>query len=364
MDSIKQIPAKDIVVGERFRKDLGDLAGLAKSIGDIGLLQPIGVTPGNRLIFGERRLRACVQLGWKTVPCRVLDLASLLRGEHDENEYRKDLKPFEKVAIADAVKAELGNRQGHRTEKIKTSGQLPGSSKHAKTPKKGEETREVAAKAAGLTTRELGRLEAIREKCPQSVREAVNAETVKASDAAAVADEAADVQEKALEQVSAGKAKTLKQAVAQVKAEQEHGDDEEKPTDLFGQVIPSHLLYLLGDFALMDDIAAKAREVRLLLNKWDKCPTNREQRGTTQGHFGYLEKTMQGQRFGAVCPVCRGEPADVPCDGCTGKLWYTVAGVESILENAIERKRYKLDRPGVFRTWPEKQKAEAGRKAS
>ena len=48
-----------IVIGERHRKDLGDLDALAASIGKLGLLQAIGVTKSNELVFGERRLRAC-----------------------------------------------------------------------------------------------------------------------------------------------------------------------------------------------------------------------------------------------------------------------------------------------------------------
>ena len=35
----------DIRIGDRHRKDLGDLSGLAESIQSEGLLQPIGVTP-------------------------------------------------------------------------------------------------------------------------------------------------------------------------------------------------------------------------------------------------------------------------------------------------------------------------------
>jgi len=35
----------DIKVGERCRKDLGDIAGLARSIADVGLLHPVVVSP-------------------------------------------------------------------------------------------------------------------------------------------------------------------------------------------------------------------------------------------------------------------------------------------------------------------------------
>jgi ParB-like chromosome segregation protein Spo0J len=47
-----------IKVGNRHRRDLGDLKALAGSIRQEGLLQPIGVTETLELVFGERRIRA------------------------------------------------------------------------------------------------------------------------------------------------------------------------------------------------------------------------------------------------------------------------------------------------------------------
>ena len=44
---------------------MGDLKALAASIKAVGLLQPIGVTPDLRLVFGERRPRATID-GAKT----------------------------------------------------------------------------------------------------------------------------------------------------------------------------------------------------------------------------------------------------------------------------------------------------------
>lgn len=57
------LPLTAIRVGERHRKDLGDLDSLARSIADIGLLHPVVVTPAGNLIDGERRLRAAQMLG-------------------------------------------------------------------------------------------------------------------------------------------------------------------------------------------------------------------------------------------------------------------------------------------------------------
>lgn len=110
------IPIADIEVGERFRKDMGDLDALAASIAQVGLLHAIvaAVTPEGRLrlVAGERRLRACQALGWERIPVRVLPrIDDLLAAERDENEVREPFRPSEAAAIAAAlrpsVKAEL-----------------------------------------------------------------------------------------------------------------------------------------------------------------------------------------------------------------------------------------------------------------
>ena len=46
----------EIVVGERHRRDLGDIDALARRMADLGLLQPIVIKPDDRLLAGHRRL--------------------------------------------------------------------------------------------------------------------------------------------------------------------------------------------------------------------------------------------------------------------------------------------------------------------
>lgn len=89
----------DVVLGDRVRKDMGDLAALAASIAAHGLLHPIVVTPAGVLIAGHRRLEAVKLLEWTRIPATVLDVADLLAAERDENAVRKDFTPTEAVAI-------------------------------------------------------------------------------------------------------------------------------------------------------------------------------------------------------------------------------------------------------------------------
>jgi ParB family chromosome partitioning protein len=69
-------------VRDRHRKELGDLDALAASMRGLGLLQPIGITRDNALVFGERRLQAARLLNWETIPARVIaELGDDLRPE-------------------------------------------------------------------------------------------------------------------------------------------------------------------------------------------------------------------------------------------------------------------------------------------
>ena len=110
------VKVTDVSIGHRYRRDPGDIGALASSIEQVGLLQPIGVTPDYRLIWGHRRLEAFRALGYETIPARVVSIDSIVLGEYAENEVRKDFTPSEKVAIGVAVEKIIGNRSGQRTD--------------------------------------------------------------------------------------------------------------------------------------------------------------------------------------------------------------------------------------------------------
>ena len=44
-----------------------DIDGLMDSIEEMGLLEPVVVTPGGTIISGHRRVLACKRLGWGTI---------------------------------------------------------------------------------------------------------------------------------------------------------------------------------------------------------------------------------------------------------------------------------------------------------
>jgi ParB/RepB/Spo0J family partition protein len=97
------VDISEIRIGKRHRRDMGDIAALATSIIEIGLLHPIVVTPEHELIAGERRLLAFKTLGRDKIPATVVDLSAIVRGELAENVHRKDFTPEESIDIWNAI---------------------------------------------------------------------------------------------------------------------------------------------------------------------------------------------------------------------------------------------------------------------
>ncbi|TWE13075.1 ParB family chromosome partitioning protein [Rudaeicoccus suwonensis] len=99
---------ESIQVGYRVRRDLGDLTELCASIHQLGLLQPITITPDGTLVCGARRLAAVRQLGWGRVKVWITStvssrLAEVLAEQH-ENTARKPLTPTEAAALYTELK--------------------------------------------------------------------------------------------------------------------------------------------------------------------------------------------------------------------------------------------------------------------
>lgn len=165
----EMVPIADIVVGDRVRKDYGDLDTLAASIQQRGLLQPIGLAPGNHLLFGFRRLQAVQRLGWAEVsvtrPATQTDALSLLKAERDENVCRKPMTPEELVDLGlrieelERPKAQQRIREGSRRGGEVFAGREalpPGEGRASKRNHKGE-TNTIVGEALGLTRSTYGR---------------------------------------------------------------------------------------------------------------------------------------------------------------------------------------------------------------
>jgi ParB family chromosome partitioning protein len=125
--TLAQVDPEDISANPRQPREVFDpdeLDGLATSLRDVGMLQPLVVRPvGERyeLVAGERRWRAAKLAGLDTVPAvvRHTDDADLLKEALVENIHRVQLNPLEEAAAYQQLlddfgvtQEELANRLG------------------------------------------------------------------------------------------------------------------------------------------------------------------------------------------------------------------------------------------------------------
>jgi len=124
------------------RDDPGDVSGLAATIAEQGLLQPLGVAESGggryRVVYGNRRRAAAVQLGLEKVPCILLDAddPDTLLQQLTENVQRQDLNDIEQARA-------FSRLRGHLLEKLGKIGE--------------GELDEATSKAVGLSPRTVRR---------------------------------------------------------------------------------------------------------------------------------------------------------------------------------------------------------------
>jgi len=103
---LKQVAISEIIVGERFRIDYGNLDELADSITSVGLIQPITLDSEFNLLAGGRRLAAHKQIGADKISAivrEVTDELDLREIELVENIHRKDFTWSERAACTARV---------------------------------------------------------------------------------------------------------------------------------------------------------------------------------------------------------------------------------------------------------------------
>lgn len=114
--SLREIPVERIVPNPRQPRtdfDQAQIEGLAASIRQSGLMQPILVRPqgdGFELVAGERRWRAAKLVGLETIPAlvRVLDDQSSAELALIENVQREDLNPIERARALRRLSEDFG----------------------------------------------------------------------------------------------------------------------------------------------------------------------------------------------------------------------------------------------------------------
>lgn len=198
--AVTNVEVSEVLVGDRFRKDYGDLNSLKASIESIGLLHPVVVDSSLRLVAGGRRLEAVKDLGWTSVPVNVVasldEATSALVAERDENTCRLALTPQEAVNLGkrleDLKKPEAQKRQESQGERGKEGGRgnkktLGGISPKGNepespklptpplSPKRSPRTNDQVAAALGMDRRTYEKAVAVVESGDQEVIQQMNA---------------------------------------------------------------------------------------------------------------------------------------------------------------------------------------------
>lgn len=120
---IVSIDSLRVTAQPRTAFDEDELAELAASIDQVGLLQPLIARhsdDGLALVSGERRLRACTALGWTEVPVVVtgLNQQEALVAALVENVQRVELNPLEEASTYRTLLEDLGLTQEDLAAKI------------------------------------------------------------------------------------------------------------------------------------------------------------------------------------------------------------------------------------------------------
>ena len=93
-----KIAISEVKINSRRREaSLSGIDELARSISEVGLLNPITIDPNHTLIAGLHRLEAAKRLGWTDIECTVYGLQGLQAelAEIDENVVRTALSTME-----------------------------------------------------------------------------------------------------------------------------------------------------------------------------------------------------------------------------------------------------------------------------
>lgn len=157
----------ELISDPNIRRQEGDLRGLAATIREFGVLEPLGVrntADGYRLVYGNRRRAAAIMVGLREVPCIILED----RAEDDyvihqlvENLQRRQLGDMEQ---AEGL-ATIRRRMAHRDPKLSET-----------------ELDERVGRLVGLSARTVQRYLSLRE-LPAEIRDLIQDEELSVSQA-------------------------------------------------------------------------------------------------------------------------------------------------------------------------------------
>lgn len=310
----------------RVRKDLGDIEGLAESIGSFGILHPIVVDYEGRLIAGYRRLMAVKSLKWDKVTCAVVDnfndAVSYLKAERDENTCRKDFAPSELVEIGlrieSLIKPEIGRRS--IATQIK-NGKPPTALVDLPTPQNKGKTRDLVAETIGVSGSTYERA--------KKVTQAAKDDPEKFGDLPAKMD-----------------AESVDAAHKELKRRKAEPEDDE-PRDQVGMIIPAGLRAAFAEVAPMfAEATSLAKRLGVVMEQIANTSGGVWLRGEMQcldgGRFkcedlkACQSKLKNTAPYCSACPYCTAAgKVKKDCNGCHGLDW----GPRSLWDRAPDEEK-------------------------
>mgnify|MGYP000861659515 CR=1 FL=1 len=188
-ERIKKLKLEELMANPeqpRVHFDEDELKGLAQSIKEHGILQPLVVTPNGEkyyIIAGERRWRAAKKAGIKTVPAVIRTTKQLERLELAivENVQRVNLSPLEQAASIQALHDQfnldweaIATRLGKAPVTVRNTARLMGLPVAAKEALKEKKITEGHARAVLSLSAEKDQLKLLEQiiKNGWSVRQA------------------------------------------------------------------------------------------------------------------------------------------------------------------------------------------------
>lgn len=228
------IPTVEVKINPgRRTANPGHIKELAKSISEVGLLNPITVDHRYVLIAGLHRLEAAKLLDWPEIECTVSSLEGLQAelAEIDENFIRNDLSPVEygelllrRKAIYESLYPEARNGGDRKSEKIRSAKCASDSAKSFV-----DDTAEKLGVNPSTVRRQIQTAKNLAPEAKEIIRNADAKITKK--DALKLSRMEPEQQKEAASQLAAGEIRSVSeyQAAVQADTKQEHPPDDTQP---------------------------------------------------------------------------------------------------------------------------------------
>ncbi len=169
----------EVIIPDARKRELNEVRvhSLADSIEELGLLNPISVTPQRVLVAGWHRLEACRSLGWETIPANQINVDDLHRelAEIDENLVRYELSTLDRseqlqrrMEIYEALHPET--RQGTAGGKAGGRGRIASAESATAIPAFADDTAAKTGRSARVIREEVQISEGLDEGTKRIVR--------------------------------------------------------------------------------------------------------------------------------------------------------------------------------------------------